>query len=217
MGRKMKKFLSILFILFFTAYCCQKETDRRFDISQRHEDGKKKILHKYSGKGEFEKLVEIVTYNKSGQIVEVKNLDEQTKKMMWWHKNGMRKIEIQYKRGKKHGKWLEWYSNGLIKKEKVYYWDKLVRQANYKRYITEETIYKEGKLFIEREYKDGITVTEKTYQEGKLIKALWFYPDGKISDEREYKDGNKHGRWVHWDKNGEIRREEFYQDGELVK
>jgi antitoxin component YwqK of YwqJK toxin-antitoxin module len=213
----MKKILSVLFILFFAAYCCREETNQRLEISQRYEDGKKKILHKYSGKGEFEKLTEIVTYNKAGQIKEVKNLAAQTKKMMWWHKNGVRKVEIQYKNGKKHGSWLEWYSNGMIKKEKVYCRDKLVRQAHYKRHITEETIYKDGKLFMAREYKDGIILTEKTYQGGKLIKALWFYPDGKISDERGYKDGKKHGRWVYWDKNGEIRREELYRNGEPVK
>ena len=210
-GENMKKILSVLFILVFIASCCRKETNQRIEITRRYENGKKKILCKYSGKGEFEQLMEIVTYNKNGQIIEIKNLAEQTVKKIWRRKNGIKKIEIQYKNGKKHGKWLEWYSNGMIKKEKIYCRDKLVSQANYKREITEETIYNDGKLFITRSYKDGIVVTEKTYKGGKLIKALWFYPDGKISDERGYKDGKKHGKWVHWDRNGEKRSETLYQ------
>ena len=161
--------------------------------------------------------MEIVTYNKDGQVIEIKNLAEQTSKKIWRQKNGMKKIEIQYKNGKKHGKWLEWYSSGMIKKEEVYCQDKLVSQVNYKRDITEETIYKDGKLFTAKEYKDGIIVTEKTYEGGKLIKALWFYPDGKISDERGYKDAKKHGKWVHWDRNGEKRSETIYQDGKIVE
>jgi len=213
----MKKVLLFLFILVFIASCCQKKTNQRIEITQRYEDGKKKILCKYSGKGEFEQLVEIVTYNKNGQIIEVKNLAEQTVKKIWRRKNGMKKIEIQYKNGKKHGKWLEWYSSGMIKQEKVYCQDKLASQANYKREITEEILYKDGKLFIAREFKDGIIATEKTYEGGKLIKALWFYPDGKISDERGYKDGKKHGKWVHWDRNGEKRSETLYQDGKIVE
>ncbi|NIM16733.1 MAG: hypothetical protein GTO45_32485 [Candidatus Aminicenantes bacterium] len=99
----MKKILSVLFILSFTAYCCQKETNQRLEVSQRYEDGKKKTLHKYSGKGEFEKLVEIVTYNKAGQIIEVKNLAAQTKKMMWWHKNGEIRWEEFYQDGEPLG------------------------------------------------------------------------------------------------------------------
>jgi antitoxin component YwqK of YwqJK toxin-antitoxin module len=214
----MKKILLVLFILFFTAYCCQKEKYQRVEITQTHEDGKKKILCKYSGKGELEKLMERVTYNKAGQVIQVGNLAEQTTKMIKWHKNGMKKIEIQYKKGKKHGRWLEWYSNGRIKKEKVYCREKLVHRVIYvKGHITEETIYKDGKLFMAREYKDGIIVTEKTYEGGKLIKALWFYPDGKISDERGYKDGKKHGKWVHWDRNSEKRSEILYQEGKIVE
>jgi antitoxin component YwqK of YwqJK toxin-antitoxin module len=213
----MKKVLLVLFILFFIASCCKKEKNQRIEITQRYEGGKKKNLCKYSGKGEFEQLMEIVTYNKDGQVIEIKNLAEQTKEMIWRQKNGMKKVEIQYKKGKKHGKSLEWYSNGMIKKEKVYCQDKLVSQANYKRDITEETIYKTGKLFIAREYKEGIIVTEKTYQGGKLIKAVWFYPDGKISDERGYRDGKKHGKWVYWDRNSEIRNETVYRNGKPVQ
>lgn len=213
----MNKILLLPFILVLIACCCQKESKQRIEITQRYEDGKKKVLYKYSGKGEFEQLQEIVTYNTDGQVIEVNNPAEQTRKKIWRQENGMKKIEIQYKNGKKHGKWLEWYSNGMIKEEKVYYQDKLVRQANYKREITEETLYKDGKLFMAREYKHGIIVTEKTYAEGKLIKALWFYPDGKISDEREYKDGKKHGKWVHWDRNGEKRSETLYQKEKIVE
>lgn len=216
-GENMRKILSVLFILFFTASCCQKETNQRIAITQRYDDGRKKILCKYSGKGESEQLMEMVTYNKEGQVIEVENLAEQTRKKIWRQKNGMKKIEIHYKNGKKHGKWLEWYSSGMIKTEKVYCQDKLVSQAKYKRDKTEETIYKEGKLFMAREYKDGIIVTEKVYKEGKLIKALWFYPDGKISDERGYKDAKKHGKWVHWDRNGEKKSETFYQEGKIVE
>ena len=213
----MKKILSVLFILFFTASCCRKETNQRIEITQRYEDGKKKILCKYAGKGELETLIERVTYDKNGQIVKMENPVEQTAKMMWRHKNGMKKRETQYKGGKKHGKWREWYSNGRIKQERVYCRDKLVRRADYKRHITDESIYKDGKLFMAREYNEGIIVTEKTYQEGKLIKAVWFYPDGRASDEREYKNGKKHGEWVYWDRNGEIKKKSFYREGELIR
>ena len=204
----------LLFFLLTVVNCCKKE---RVVISDRYEDGKTKVLCKYASEGGKAELVERVEYNEAGEVTRVENLKDNSTKLVQWHKNGRKKSEYLYKDGKKQGAWRQWYSSGQIKKEKIYADDKLIREASYGREITAEILYKDGQLFISREYRDGIISVEKTYQSGKLIRTRWFYPDGRICEERRYKGGKKHGRWLYWDKNGELRSEVFYREGKLVR
>jgi len=209
----MKTVSCVLILLLVVSSGCKKE---RVEITERHQNGKKKIACIYSGSGESGELSRRVTYNNAGRVIEIENFVDNTKIMIRLHKNGEKRSESRYKDGRKHGKWLQWYSNGWIKTEKIFNNGKLVRDASYKRDIIEEIFYKDGELFIERQYKEGIISIEKTYRGGKLIKTKYFYPDGKLSDERGYKDNKKHGRWVYRDRNGDIRSDVFYNEGEVV-
>lgn len=210
----MKTVSCVLILLLTVSSACKTE---RVEITERFQNGKKKIACIYSGSDESRELLRRVTYNEAGRVIEIENFVDNTKIMFRWHKNGEKRSESRYKDGTKHGKWLQWYSNGWIKTEKIFDQGKLIRDASYKREIIEEFIYKDGELFMEKQYKEGIISIEKTYREGKLINARYFYPDGKLSDERGYKDNKKHGRWVYRDRNGDILSDVFYNEGEVVK
>jgi YD repeat-containing protein len=207
----IKKTCWLLFILLTIINCCKKD---RVEISERYEDGKKKVLSKYTGSGE---LLERVRYNKAGQVTRVENAAGNSIKLVQWHKNGRKKSETWYKDGKKQGKWRQWYTSGQIKNEKVYAEGKLICSISYNKEITSETIYQDGQLSISREYRDGIISLEKEYQSGKLMKARWFYPDGSICEEGEYREGKQHGRWIYWDRNNKFHREVFYREGKLIR
>lgn len=209
----MKTVSCILILLFILSSGCKTE---RVEITERYRDGKKKIVSIYSGSRDSHEISRKVIYNNVGKVIEIENSVDNTRVLFQWHKNGEKKSESRFNEGNKHGKWLQWYSNGWIKTERVFNRGKLVRSASYKRDIIEEIIYKDGELFMERQFKDGIISTEKTFQGRKLINAKYFYPDGKLSDERGYKDNKKHGWWVYRDRNGDILSDVYYNEGEGV-
>lgn len=214
--KNITNYLLILFLSFFIVYCCKKGETQRIEITQRHDNGEKKEVHKFIKRGELEELIEKYAYNKFSQLIMVENLVEETIKKIQYHKTGKKKRKFIFKQGKKHGRWMEWFSKGWIKREQIYHEGKLTRDSSYKRNIIKNLLYKEGKLYIIREYTNGIISIEKEYRDGKVIKAKYYYPDGKISDEREYKDGLIHGRVVYWDRNGNIRSKSLYEKGILV-
>jgi antitoxin component YwqK of YwqJK toxin-antitoxin module len=209
----MKTASFILILLFVLSISCSTE---KAEITQRYQDGKKKILCIYSGSREPRKLLRRISYNRNGRVIKTENFADNTMILFQWHKNGERKSESRFKDGNKQREWRQWYSTGGLKTEKVFNHGKLVRSASYKRDIIEEIIYKDGELYIQRQFKDGIISTEKTFQGGKLINAKYYYPDGKLSDERGYKDNKKHGRWVYRDRNGKILSDILYNEGEVV-
>jgi antitoxin component YwqK of YwqJK toxin-antitoxin module len=140
-------------------------------------------------------------------------------KWIGWHKNGIKKIEGEYKAGKKEGKWIEWHENGIKMSEEEYKEEKLEgkRNAWYEngQIMTEEKYKegnKEGKYILwynggikwrEGEYKEGI-------EEGKWI--LW-YRDGTKMREGEYKEGKQEGKWTAWYNNGTKMSEGEYKEG----
>jgi YD repeat-containing protein len=209
MNTGLKRICWLLVLVLPLVNCCKTE---RIEVSERYDNGRKKIVCRYAGKGELSKLVERVEYNEAGRVIKVEDRTHRTVKHIQWHKNGNKKRENSYKEGKKEGAWRRWFSGGQIKNEKIYSQGKLVRDTSYEREIITDTLYRDGRLYIAREYRDGILAMEKTFREGKLVKARWYYPDGRIMEERGYREGKKSGRWVYWDRNGEKRRETFYRE-----
>jgi antitoxin component YwqK of YwqJK toxin-antitoxin module len=208
----MRYFIFVLIGLFLLSSGCRNGDS---EISQRFEDGKKKVIGRFTGTGDMRKLVGRTTYNRVGQVTLVENNVEKTRKLIRWHKNGKRKSEHLYKNGKKHGKWCLWYSNGRIKNVKVFDDGIMIRESTYLKNTAREVIYKNGKLYIDRLYKKGNLSVEKIYRDGAVVKGRWFYADGNLSDEREYKDSKKHGRFAYWDRNGKLRKEILYEKGKL--
>ena len=103
------------------------------------------------------------------------------------YENGQKKVEGKFKDDKRDGKWTHWEWNGLISKE-----------ANYKDGNGILTIYEyhdNGLISKEANYKDHV--------------GLFF---GSYLSEI-YK---KHGKETLWYKNGQIKSEKNYKDGECI-
>lgn len=209
----MKKLTLLLLILLVTVFCAKKTETYRQEITQTFADGKKEILCKYSRVNGKETVVEQITYNYSGQIVMIEYPTTKITKKLFWHHNGRISDETIYWAGKKHGRWLGWYSNGTLKAESFFHLGQLVRQVVHKPPFTIDNRYQKRQLIHTKKYKDGSLARETFFLAGKVTKQLFFYPDGQMSDLREYKEGVLHGRCAYWDRNGEKRSEAFYQNG----
>ena len=72
-----------------------------------------------SGCGFFEETA--CTVQDRNGLIYLPNQEEPfTGKNLCKYENGQKKIEGNYKDGKKDGKWTEWYENGQIKSERNY-------------------------------------------------------------------------------------------------
>ncbi len=166
-----------------------------------------------------------------------------------FYNNGENKAEENYLNGKKHGQWVEWYHNGHTKSEITYvdglmhggsnYWSPDGKESS-------ELIWRNGKRFdgvwtdwydngqkrSEKGYKNGIPVGVYTYwyDNGqkrsvgtytkdhktdsitKHGKWIHWYKNGRRKEELIYNRGKKDGRWTHWYKNGQKESEVAYMD-----
>jgi len=104
---------------------------------------------------------------------------------------------------------IEWYENGIKKRERVY----TESFSDWK----EITWYENGQKEREKEIKDRT-------DHGKEI---WWYENGKKRSERNYFEGQLHGQWIFWNengqlesimefKNGNITRESIFKDGKMI-
>jgi len=92
---KPTKYILILLSLFLISNCGEKV---REEITDRYDDGKKKVLVGYKGKGSDEEIVKRIEYYKNGEI----------------------SLEGNYKDGEKDRKWTLYYSNGQKWREENY-------------------------------------------------------------------------------------------------
>ena len=138
-------------------------------------------------------------------------------------------IQRSYKDGSKHGEWVEFDANGLVKSKSLFEDGQLRSKSNYKdgeqhglaegyyesgqlrsksnykdgeQHGLAEEYYESGQVSQRRNYKDG-----KLYRDGKLFSGLveWHYENGQLGSKENYKDGKLHGLW-----------EFFKEDGSLI-
>lgn len=91
-----------------------------------------------------------------------------------------------YRDGVPHGKWLTFYSNGVLKSIENWKYGKL--NGKYVLYN------KDGDKMMENNYSDG-------RDEGRF---QLFYPDGKLRMEGYFKNGTVTGEWKNYDTHGKI-------------
>ena len=92
----MKKLL-LLFTLLLIANCGDKV---REEITDRYENGNKKLLVKYKGEGVDEIAVERITFSESGDTLILEKPLEKMKMEREYHSNGQIEKEENYKDGK---------------------------------------------------------------------------------------------------------------------
>jgi len=121
--------------------------------------------------------------------------------ILWrrWKGKWIKAREGNFKKGKKYGKWIEWYiDDGQKLREDEFrdgkrhgiciYWDKYLSKR-FKRF---ESSYKEGKRHGE---------------------SMEWYDNGQKEEEGNYKEDKKHGKWVSWDRNGDMISAWDFEEG----
>ena len=81
----MKNIYLITILTLFIFNCGENV---REDITERYNDGHKKVLVKYKGEGESEKLIEKIIYNQKGEKVFYQNF-ENNKRLTLYHDSYM--------------------------------------------------------------------------------------------------------------------------------
>ena len=92
----MKKLILLLFTLLLISNCGDKV---REEITERYDDGSKKLLVRYKGEGIDEVITERITFNENGDILILEKPLEKMKMVREYYENGQIQIEINYKDG----------------------------------------------------------------------------------------------------------------------
>ena len=185
--------LLILLSLFITS-CGDNLVE---EVKERYDDGKLKVVEYYKKVGNNQELVKKREYYKNGNIDREVNYKDGKKEGKWttYYENGQIYEEVNYKDGKEDGKWTGYYENGQIRLERNYKYGK--KEGKWTGY------YENGQIWNEGNHKDG-----------KLDgKVTGYYENGQIRGERNYKDGKYNGKWTMYHENGQIEEEVNYKDG----
>jgi len=143
------------------------------------------------------KIEQEVKYYKDGTkklVVEIKE-GKPHGKTLGFFRNGKKEFQQEYRQGKKNGKRTEWYENGQVSGES-YFIDDLPHG-------TIRLFFKNGKKRLEGQYKNG-------KRQGGWI---YFYEDGRKKSEIEYQEGQLEGKWIEWDIAGQMIKNELYREG----
>ena len=104
------------------------------------------------------------------------------------------------KNGFREGLWKEFFmSTASVSKELIYVHGKLNG--------TQKFFYQTGEL-----YSEGEMVNDKREGEWK-----WYFENGRISSTVKFVKGKKEGKQVMWSESGEKLKEEYYENGILIR
>ena len=103
----MKHLLIILSLLFI--YSCSKTP--REEVIERYENGSKKIVMKFTGRGTNEKMVEKISYDLNGDTLFLENSLENLKIKTDFNQNNQKIKQTTFKEGKPSGIWKYYDTN----------------------------------------------------------------------------------------------------------
>ncbi|MFC1745362.1 TraB/GumN family protein [Candidatus Riflebacteria bacterium] len=140
-----------------------------------------------------------------------------------WYENGQLKLQCDYKDGKGQGIARVWYENGKLKNEEN------CRDGELHRAI--KTWYPNGKLERKATFKDGkVDGTALTWHENGKPHLVYNYRagnehgeckswfnNGLLEFDGNFINGKPHGINKSWDKKGNLKKEETFTDGKLIK
>ena len=135
----------------------------REEIIERYENGNKRLVVTYVGKGSQEQVIKKSTYYKTGKIKEEEN----------------------YKQNELNGPYYEYYRNGQIS-VRANFVDGL-KNGDYTEYYYDGTIWETGR-FINGDYDgeyntyfaDGNLKSKEIYKNGDRIEAVWYNANGEV-------------------------------------
>ena len=118
-------------------------------------------------------------------------------------------IQRSYKDGVKHGRWVEFDANGLVKTKSEFSEGQLQKKVGFEngKETTEErfSYYGNGQLEYKYNFKDG--------QEHGLQES--YNESGQLKRKGNYKNGKKHGLQKSYYESGQLEYKLNYKDGEL--
>ncbi len=119
-----------------------------------------------------------------------------------WHSNGKVKFDWVYARGKlSAGTWKSWHDNGA--------------------FHTQWKVGKNGKAPAQTQiaYHDNGKVHYKGKWKNEKQAGRWNYwfKSGKKKEQRHFKNGVAHGTWTTWDANGRVASRVQYENGKRKK
>ncbi|MEE3145875.1 MAG: hypothetical protein VX280_06870 [Bacteroidota bacterium] len=138
-------------------------SNKREEIIERYENGNKKLVVTYVGKGSQEQVIKKSTYYKTGKIKEEEN----------------------YKQNELNGPYYEYYRNGQIS-VRANFVDGL-KNGEYTEYYYDGTIWETGR-FINGDYDgeyntyfaNGNLKSKEIYKNGDRIEAVWYNANGEV-------------------------------------
>lgn len=132
-----------LIILFIISIFCNSCSTREKVITEKFPDGSPKVVEIYEGKNDNKLMVKRIAY----------------------YDNKHKRVEGEYKDGKKDGKWTYWYENGRLWSEGYF--------KNDMSHGLRTTWHENGNKYIEGEFREGLRIGEWKFwsEEGELIKT----------------------------------------------
>ena len=194
----MKNIYLITILTLFISNCGEKV---REEITERFDNGDKKLLVKYKGEGGDEVVVERITYGKSGDTLfwekplEDFYYEKLREEIIKRFDNGDKKLLVKYK--------------GEGGDEVVV--ERITYSESGDTLLLEKPL---DKIYMERFYLNGHIQSEKNHKDGKMEKQILYYENGLIMSETNYKDGKMDGKYILYNDNGNKMVEVNYKDGE---
>ncbi len=177
-----------------TAYEVTFKDDKPVGIYKRyHENGKLYALLNYDDKGEW---ADAKLYDEDGDLIGEGKYFGKIKDGLWtYYDKGVKVAEENYKMGKKNGTSKTYYKNGQVSEEKN--WTDDVENGVWKQY------YDTGKKRLETRIDMGVRNTV----------YYVYYPNGRLKIRGKYNNDRMDGKWVYYDKNGDVLKEIIYKNG----
>ncbi len=117
------------------------------------------------------------------------------------------KINRRDQKGKKHGKWKEFYENGILKKEGTYKHG--LEHGYFKEYDIESNLVSAAK-YVNGEKQMNVAELKK------LDVITEYYPSGNVKIKATYKDKVPEGIWREYSEEGEVEKSYVYKNGVVI-
>ena len=142
------------------------------------------IARKYSKKGLINEIIEY----KNGKITSIQYVN---------------RID---RNGKKQGKWVQFWSNGILKSEGHF--------LNGQKHGFFKFYARDGNLVKVEKYQNGYKL-EKAPEVVELDERISYYPNGNIKRIGHYLDSTPEGIWQKYDRNGEVEETFVFKNGKV--
>jgi antitoxin component YwqK of YwqJK toxin-antitoxin module len=226
----MKKYLIIVLLVGVCFGQSDAEPKRSEIITERHENGLKKLVFVYQGEGLDEVLVAKYGFHNNGLksfIANYKNNLLHGDYSEWhfngqkaaeafykdnllenafktWHENGNLNEELNYQNGKKNGKYIQRGNEGEIISEGNYVNDlkdgEWVSNNGNKIIVNFNKGNKQGKY---QEFKNNILIAKGYYaNDEKVKKWIYYHDNGNIKEEGSFLKDYADGLWFSFDSLG---------------